>query len=808
MRNSRVARPFEPLVRFLELPRAGSVDPTLLMALFLPLMFGAMVGDVGYGVVLLVARAPRPALGSPRARRRWPASTWVLLAGCGVVDRLRRPLRRAVRRPRHAARRRLGAVAVPAVRRGARAAAAVRRRDRRGPRRARARSGRLAGRSLPASIGSCSTSSAALLVLGGLFGLAGWAADQLPAGALDPVGGRDAVVGLVLVMSPHGALGLITGPLDAPGPRSGTSSPTCGSPPSAWPRRISRASRTSSDRSARSGWACSSPPSSTRSTWRWPSFSPMIQALRLHYVEFFGTFLVGGGRAFTPFGHDPEQRHPTHDLKEQDMETGLIAIGAGPGRRARRARHRLRAGADRRGRDGADRREARAGRSRDPARGDPGDARHPRLRGRRDDDRAALTMALADLLRAIEADADAERARADRETAAEAAAIVERRAQEASALEAELSGGAGGRGARRGRPRRAPSPACEAARRSARRGRRRSPRCSPASRAELAALRGSDAYPGVFAALLAESRAALPAARELRVDRRDVDLARAARRRPAAWSRRSTPGADSSWRATTAGPSGTRSRSASPTPSRCFAGGSRIGSTRHRTCGVRLTPPAPISPTATRGCTPGAATLLRGADYERLIGEDVDGLLEALEDTPLRAGRRGGAARRRAPAPPRRDPGAPEPLAGGDALVLRRPGARARRRAALALRRPQRPRGAARPGTRDAPGRRRAGRADRPWAGWSSRSRRDPPPARARRRRRPARPLDARTAEQAGALRAAFGEYERTEDLAALERAVVADHAARAAAALVRRRPGRRGRCSGSRGARSTSATS
>ena len=26
----------------------------------------------------------------------------------------------------------------------------------------------------------------------------------------------------------------------------------------------------------------------------------MIQALRLHYVEFFGTFLVGGGRAFTP----------------------------------------------------------------------------------------------------------------------------------------------------------------------------------------------------------------------------------------------------------------------------------------------------------------------------------------------------------------------------------------------------------------------------------------------------------------------------------------------------------------------------
>ena len=33
MRNRRLSRPFESLVRFLELPRAGSVDPTLLMAI-------------------------------------------------------------------------------------------------------------------------------------------------------------------------------------------------------------------------------------------------------------------------------------------------------------------------------------------------------------------------------------------------------------------------------------------------------------------------------------------------------------------------------------------------------------------------------------------------------------------------------------------------------------------------------------------------------------------------------------------------------------------------------------------------------
>ncbi len=32
------------------------------------------------------------------------------------------------------------------------------------------------------------------------------------------------------------------------------------------------------------------------------AFSPTIQALRLHYVEFFGKFYEEGGNAFEPFG--------------------------------------------------------------------------------------------------------------------------------------------------------------------------------------------------------------------------------------------------------------------------------------------------------------------------------------------------------------------------------------------------------------------------------------------------------------------------------------------------------------------------
>ena len=54
MRNRKLARPFEFLVRFLDLPRSGSLDPTMLMALFLPLMVGVMVGDLVYGMLLLV----------------------------------------------------------------------------------------------------------------------------------------------------------------------------------------------------------------------------------------------------------------------------------------------------------------------------------------------------------------------------------------------------------------------------------------------------------------------------------------------------------------------------------------------------------------------------------------------------------------------------------------------------------------------------------------------------------------------------------------------------------------------------------
>ena len=53
LKNPLPAQPFESLVNLLALPRYGRIDPTRLMALFLPIFFGMILGDVGYGAILL-----------------------------------------------------------------------------------------------------------------------------------------------------------------------------------------------------------------------------------------------------------------------------------------------------------------------------------------------------------------------------------------------------------------------------------------------------------------------------------------------------------------------------------------------------------------------------------------------------------------------------------------------------------------------------------------------------------------------------------------------------------------------------------
>jgi len=133
-------------------------------------------------------------------------------------------------------------------------------------------------------------------------------------------------------------------------------------------------------------------------------------------------------------------------------------------------------------------------------------------------------MALDDLLRAIEAEADEERLRADRARVASAAAIVDAARQEAAALQAQLTMAPEAESqAAAERVRALARLAAAAAVRSAREQAYAS--LLDQVREELSALRESGAYPKVFRALLDESRAALPDAGELRVDRRDAELA-------------------------------------------------------------------------------------------------------------------------------------------------------------------------------------------------------------------------------------------------------------------------------------------
>ena len=54
LQNPRVVKPFESLTNLLALPRYGHIDPSGLMAFFLPVFFGMILGDVGYGALVLL----------------------------------------------------------------------------------------------------------------------------------------------------------------------------------------------------------------------------------------------------------------------------------------------------------------------------------------------------------------------------------------------------------------------------------------------------------------------------------------------------------------------------------------------------------------------------------------------------------------------------------------------------------------------------------------------------------------------------------------------------------------------------------
>ena len=79
LNNPGPVRPFQTLFGLLPLPQYGSVDPTWFMALFFPPIFGLMLGDIGYGLLLALGTVLLWRMGRTRKLAK---SLAVVLGGC------------------------------------------------------------------------------------------------------------------------------------------------------------------------------------------------------------------------------------------------------------------------------------------------------------------------------------------------------------------------------------------------------------------------------------------------------------------------------------------------------------------------------------------------------------------------------------------------------------------------------------------------------------------------------------------------------------------------------------------------------
>jgi len=79
--NPPYFRAYERLTRLLPLPRYTSFDPTPFLGLFFPLLFGMMLGDIGYGLLLALLAA---GLLAQRRRPLWRDIGQILLAAAGA----------------------------------------------------------------------------------------------------------------------------------------------------------------------------------------------------------------------------------------------------------------------------------------------------------------------------------------------------------------------------------------------------------------------------------------------------------------------------------------------------------------------------------------------------------------------------------------------------------------------------------------------------------------------------------------------------------------------------------------------------
>ncbi len=302
--NPPVARPFEFFLRLLAIPVYGGFDPTLLMLAFMPLFIGIMLGDIAYGAaVLLIALVvgrrfgARPGAVRDVSRILVLAAVWTMVWGVIYGEFLGdlghrlfglEPIwvnREEALEPLLVLSLGIGAVHVSlGVVLGIWRAAST------------AQSSKLVER------------IALLVALAGSFLIVLAVVEQLPADFVTP-GIAALVVGLVVMMASGGAMGMVMGPLELIGALGNVLSYL----------RIAAIglasvflAKVANDLGA------------TAPLWlgiligalfhtlnlALGVFSPTIQALRLHYVEFFSKFYEEGGEEFSPFGAGSDTGQP------------------------------------------------------------------------------------------------------------------------------------------------------------------------------------------------------------------------------------------------------------------------------------------------------------------------------------------------------------------------------------------------------------------------------------------------------------------------------------------------------------------
>ena len=81
VKHNRFVRPFEEITQLYGLPHYDELDPTLLLAITFPLIFGLMFGDIGHGLVLLVGGA---SIGFLIKKGQTIKNVCWILASCGI----------------------------------------------------------------------------------------------------------------------------------------------------------------------------------------------------------------------------------------------------------------------------------------------------------------------------------------------------------------------------------------------------------------------------------------------------------------------------------------------------------------------------------------------------------------------------------------------------------------------------------------------------------------------------------------------------------------------------------------------------